>query len=238
MTCGLPNGCRPDGTAFSFNGGKDSTVLLHIIRAAVAQRCRAAAADAASNASSSNEEAANGAVSGDARPAPGNAAEPDALQRLHLADETLSNAPGGCGGMCTFVFERDDDFHEIRDFVAAMDRQYGLDVEVWMHSHSVRQAGSPENFPRRENTGVLSRAQSYMQYAVFQVLTGDFKAGLTQLVTRGGVRAIILGTRRSATALQPALPGLTATRLSELGFHVCESELHSFLLIPHPQQQP
>ena len=27
--------CRASGVAFSFNGGKDSTVLLHIIRAAI-----------------------------------------------------------------------------------------------------------------------------------------------------------------------------------------------------------
>lgn len=124
------NGCRPDGTAFSFNGGKDSTVLLHIIRAAVAQRRRALAVNAEADASSSNRAAANGAVPGESRPAPGNAAEPDALQRLHLPDGARSNEPGGCGGMRTFVFERDDDFHEIREFVAAMDRQYGLDVEV------------------------------------------------------------------------------------------------------------
>ncbi len=29
------NVCRASGVAFSFNGGKDSTVLLHIIRAAI-----------------------------------------------------------------------------------------------------------------------------------------------------------------------------------------------------------
>ena len=105
-------------------------MLLHIIRAAVAQRCRDAAADAEADASNSNRAAANGAVPGDTRPAPGNAAEPDALQRLHLSDGSRCNEPGGCGGMRTFVFKRDDDFHEIRDFVAAMDRQYGLNVEV------------------------------------------------------------------------------------------------------------
>jgi hypothetical protein len=162
MTCGLLGGGRPDGTAFSFNGGKDSTVLLHIIRAAVAQRCRAAAAaDAEADASSSNRAAANGAVPGESRPSPGNAAESDALQRLHLPDGSRSNAPGGCGGMRTFVFERDDDFHEIREFVAAMDRQYGLDVEVWTYSHAVQEAGSPWGF-----SGEFFRPQSYVWDAV------------------------------------------------------------------------
>ena len=165
-------------------------MLLHIIRAAVAQRCRAAAADAEADASFSNRAAANGAVPGDARPAPGNAAEPDALQRLHLPGRSCSNAAGGCGGMHTFVFERDDDFHEIRDFVAGMDRQYGLNVEVWMLNDDVQQAGFHQTFTQR--TGLHAVCH------LFQVLTGDFKAGLTQLVNSGGVRAIILGTRRSA----------------------------------------
>lgn len=41
---------RIEGVSFSFNGGKDSTVLLHVLRAAVAlrsQRLRAEAADGA-----------------------------------------------------------------------------------------------------------------------------------------------------------------------------------------------
>lgn len=36
LFCGLFSfGCSVSGVAFSFNGGKDSTVLLHIIRAAI-----------------------------------------------------------------------------------------------------------------------------------------------------------------------------------------------------------
>lgn len=35
----------------------------------------------------------------------------------------------GLGGMHVFVFNREDDFPEIRGFVAAMDARYGLAVE-------------------------------------------------------------------------------------------------------------
>ena len=42
-------GCRIAGVAFSFNGGKDSTVLLHIIRAAIALPLPERTADLQSN---------------------------------------------------------------------------------------------------------------------------------------------------------------------------------------------
>ena len=38
--------CRAEGVSFSFNGGKDSTVLLHVLRAAVAMRNKRALAEA------------------------------------------------------------------------------------------------------------------------------------------------------------------------------------------------
>lgn len=52
----------------------------------------------------------------------------------------------------------------------------------------------PGGFDRRLVQSTVLQAVRHL----CQVLTGDFKAGLTQLVTNDGVRAVILGTRRSA----------------------------------------
>ncbi|DBA82678.1 hypothetical protein WJX77_002340 [Trebouxia sp. C0004] len=75
------------GVAFSFNGGKDSTVLLHIIRAAII---------------------------------------------LPLPERTadLQNSAHGLKGICSFVFEREDDFTEILAFTNTMSRQYNLNVHT------------------------------------------------------------------------------------------------------------
>lgn len=149
-SCGVRR--RSRGTAFSFNGGKDSTVLLQLIRAAATQQRAANERDAAKPSSSSSAggqlakcSTANGAGPADPRPAPGNAAA------------FTSHHSDGLGGIRTFVFNADDDFAEIRDFVADMDQLYRLNIEV---------------------------------------LAGDFKAGLTRLVSDAGVKAIFLGTRR------------------------------------------
>ncbi|EFN50929.1 hypothetical protein CHLNCDRAFT_28612 [Chlorella variabilis] len=107
------------GVAFSFNGGKDSTVLLHLLRATVAQR-----------------------------------------QRLHEA--TVGTPNGFCddlplGGVLTFFFHHDTDFPEILEFTHETNKQYGLCMEI---------------------------------------LTGDFKQGLEQLLQQTHIQGIILGTRR------------------------------------------
>lgn len=100
-------------------------MLLHLIRAAVAQQRHGGSAAPCSGA------AANGAGPGEERPASGNAAVPEAIQRLQLSDGLQHDqSTAGVGGIRTFVFERDDDFMDIRNFVAAMDRQCGLNLEV------------------------------------------------------------------------------------------------------------
>ena len=40
----------------------------------------------------------------------------------------MSHAAAGLKGICSFVFERGDDFPEILDFTNEMSRQYGLHV--------------------------------------------------------------------------------------------------------------
>ncbi|KAI7844692.1 hypothetical protein COHA_001780 [Chlorella ohadii] len=109
---------RTRGLAFSFNGGKDSTVLLHIIRATLAQRQR------------EHEKQAGSPWAGDDLP---------------------------LGGVLTFFFHHDTDFPEVLEFTHNTSKEYGLGMEI---------------------------------------LTGDFKQGLSQLLAQTHVQGIVLGTRR------------------------------------------
>lgn len=61
------------------------------------------------------------------------------------------------GGVCTFIFERKDDFTEILDFVREADKKHGLHVEE---------------------------------------LEGSFQAGLSELLGRKPIKAVVIGTRR------------------------------------------
>ena len=94
----LPTACSASGTAFSFNGGKDSTVLLHIIRAVVEQRRRQGVA--LEGAVAANGDSSSGSSSTAAAPAP-------------------------LGGVLTFFFHHDTDFSEVVEFTRGTDQQYG-----------------------------------------------------------------------------------------------------------------
>ena len=82
--------------------------------------------------------------------------------KLHRAEELPENffirvCHAGLGGLCTFIFERQDDFTEILQFVRSANKAYQLHVEE---------------------------------------LAGDFKSGLSELLFRRPIKAVIIGTRR------------------------------------------
>lgn len=49
------------------------------------------------------------------------------LARVEFLNPCIYDA--GLGGICTFIFERDDDFPEILSFVRDVNRKYNLGVE-------------------------------------------------------------------------------------------------------------
>ena len=77
----------------------------------------------------------------------------------HTNDQGRRLPCAGLGGICTFIFERSDDFSQILDFVRATNTKYDLHVEQ---------------------------------------LEGDFKSGLSGLLARRPIKAVVLGTRRQA----------------------------------------
>jgi FAD synthetase len=139
---------RREQIAFSFNGGKDSTVLLHLVRLALHQEALA------------SNSSGDGAVDGDddgAAAANGDAVTATTSTPTKSAAAT-STPDSGLGGVASFYFARPDDFPAVAAFVAASDAAYRLAVE--------------------------------------SLPDADFKAGLERYVSRRGVAAILLGTRR------------------------------------------
>ena len=85
----------------------------------------------------------------------------NSIIRAHTNDQGARLLSAGLGGICTFIFERSDDFSQILDFVRATNRKYDLHVEQ---------------------------------------LEGNFKSGLSGLLARRPIKAVVLGTRRQANS--------------------------------------
>jgi len=118
--------------AFSFNGGKDSTVVLHLLRLVLLRRRGEveAAAEAAEAAEEGARAVDDAAASVSAGTAPAGSADAEPRAPAATSSTPSSSTHPGLGGVRLVYFETRDNFPEVLAFMAETAAALGVECET------------------------------------------------------------------------------------------------------------